>query len=150
MGRSTAAEVAQRVDAIYDLLLQGVGRRGIAQYAEQHGWGVTARQIDTYIRRAKQLLAAQAAVDRDLELGKAVGRLELLFMKALAAEDRPEARNVLKEGIALLGLAAAPRHELSGPGGQPLGGTMAERAKQFVAEMERLPEVLAEAGKEVT
>ena len=43
---------------IYDLLLQGVGRRGIAQYAQNHGWQVSPRQLDTYAARAKRLLAA--------------------------------------------------------------------------------------------
>jgi hypothetical protein len=136
MARSTAAEITLRVDAIYDLLLQGVGRRGIGQYADQHGWGVSARQIDTYIGRAKRLLAAQAERDRDLELGKALGQLDLLFMKALAAEDRAEARVVLHERTELLGLAAAQRHELSGPGGRPLGDGIAERAAAFLAGIE--------------
>ena len=148
MGRSTAAEVARRVDAIYDLLLQGAGRRGIAQYAANHGWEVTARQLDTYTGRAKVLLAEQAERDRAVELGKAIEQLDLLFMKALAAEDRAEARVVLRDRTALLGLAAAQRHELSGPGGRPLGESMAELAERFVAEFEREAHGSASAGEE--
>ena len=48
MARSTAAEVARRVDAVYDLLLQGVGRHGIQQYAASPrlgGLGAPARHL---------------------------------------------------------------------------------------------------------
>jgi hypothetical protein len=136
MSRSTAAEVARRVDALYDLLPQGVGRHGIQQYAAGHGWQVSPRQLDTYARRAKAQLAKAAERDRAVELGRALERLDLLFMKALAEDDRAEARAVLKDTTELLGLAAAQRHELAGPGGEPLGASMAERAAQFLAGLE--------------
>ena len=60
-------------------------------------------------------------------------------MKALAEDDRAEARAVLKDTTELLGLAAAERHELSGPGGAPLGGEQAERAAQFLAASRARP-----------
>jgi hypothetical protein len=148
MAKSTAAEITLRIDAIYDLLLQGVARRGIAQYAAGHGWDVSARQLDTYIGRAKALLARQAERDRAVELGKMVEQLDLLFMKALAAGDRAEARAVLRDHAELLGLGAAQRHELSGPGGRPLGASLAERAEGFLAEFERQAEAQASDGKE--
>jgi hypothetical protein len=135
LGRSTAAEVGRRVDAIYDLLLQGASRRALRQYAEGHGWGVSSRQLDTYARRAREQLAAAAERDRDFELGRTLERLDLLFMKALAAEDRAEARAVLRDLTDLLGLAAAHRHEISGPGGAPLA-TQEELAAQFRALVE--------------
>lgn|GEM_PF-1942798 len=134
MARSTAAETARRIDAVWELLLQGVSRRGIATYAAQQGWEVSARQLDTYTARARKLLAAEAERERTVELGRALAQLDLLFMKALSVEDRPEARLLLAQRIELLGLAAAARHELSGPGGAPLGGTIAERAARFLAE----------------
>jgi hypothetical protein len=134
--RSTAAEVARRVDALYDLLLQGVGRHGIQQYAAGHGWQVSSRQLDTYSARAKSQLAKAAERDRVVELGRALERLDLLFMKALAEDDRAEARAVLKDTTELLGLGAAQRHELAGPGGRPLGASIAERAAQFLAGLE--------------
>ena len=97
MARSSAVEVAHRVDEIYDLLLQGVGRRGIGQYAQNHGWQVSPRQLDTYAARAKKLLAAQAERERAVELGKALEQLDLLFMKALAGRgSRRGARHVAR------------------------------------------------------
>ena len=136
MARSTAAEVARRIDALYDLLLQGVGRHGIQQFATSHGWDVSARQLDTYAARAKAQLAKAAERDRSVELGRALERLDLLFMKALAENDRAEARAVLKDTTELLGLGPAQRHELAGPSGQPLGASIAERAAQFLAGLE--------------
>ena len=76
--------------------------------------------------------------DRAVELGRAAERLDLLFMRALSAGDRAEARAVVHESVELLGLQAPRRAELSGPGGAPLGGTLAERAQQFLADFDRL------------
>jgi hypothetical protein len=147
MPRSTAAEVARRVDALYDLLLQGVGRHGIQQYAAGHGWEVSARQLDTYARRAKAQLAQAAERDRQVELDKTIEQLDLLFMKALAENDRAEARAVLRDRTELLGLAAPRRHELTGPAGAPLL-SQAELAAQVRAAIETKAARLADAGKE--
>jgi hypothetical protein len=136
MARSTAAEVAQRIEIVYNLLLRGVGRYGIRAYAEKHGWQVSDRQLDTYTARARAQLAKAAEHNRPLELGRAKERLELLFLEAMTEHDRAEARAVLAAQIELLGLAAAQRHELSGPGGTPLEESIAERAAQFLAGLE--------------
>jgi hypothetical protein len=147
MPRSTAAEVARRVDALYDLLLQGVGRHGIQAYATSHGWEVSPRQLDTYTGRAKAQLAKAAERDHTVELGRALERLDLLFMKALADNDRPEARAVLKDTTELLGLAAAQRHEVSGPGGAPLV-SQADLAAQVRAAIETKAARLSDNAKE--
>jgi hypothetical protein len=130
--RSTAAEVALRIETVYDLQMKGVGRHGLQVYAANHGWGVSSRQLDTYARRARAQFAKAAARDRAVELGRSLERLDLLFMRALAENDRPEARAVLKDLTELLGLAAAQRHELTGPGGAPLL-SQDELAAQFRA-----------------
>jgi hypothetical protein len=132
VAKSTDAEVARRVAALYDLMLQGVGRHGIQAYAVSHGWQVSSRQLDTYTRRAKAQLARAAERDHQVELGRAIERLELLFMKALAKDDRAEARAVVRDLTELLGLGAAQRHELAGPGGAPLV-SQDELAAQFRA-----------------
>jgi hypothetical protein len=118
--RSTAAEVALRIETVYDLQMKGVGRHGMQVYAANHGWGVSPRQLDTYARRARAQFAKAAERDRAVELGRSLERLDLLFMRALAENDGTEAQAVLKDLTELLGLAAAQRHELAGPGGAPL------------------------------
>ena len=148
MARSTKALVQQRVDAVYDLLLQGVSRRGILTYAAKQGWGVSPRQIDTYLPRAREELARQAAHDRAVELGRASEQLKLLFMKALAGGDLPTARAVRKDLTELLGLAPAARHELCGRDGQPLLSESAAAAAQLRALIEAKAARLAESGEE--
>jgi hypothetical protein len=145
MPRSTAAEVARRVDALYDLLLQGVGRHGVQQYAAGHGWDVSSRQLDTYTARAKVQLAKAAECDRQVELGKTIEQLNLLLMKALTENDRAEARAVLRDRTELLGLGAAQRHELSGPRGGPLV-SQDELAAQFRALLAAKAERLQDDG----
>jgi hypothetical protein len=143
--RSTAAEVALRIETVYDLQMKGVGRHGLQVYAANHGWGVSPRQLDTYARRARVQFAKAAARDRVVELGRTLERLDLLFMRALAENDRAEARAVLKDTTELLGLAVAQRHELSGPGGGPLV-SQDELAAQFRALLAAKAERLQDDG----
>lgn len=150
MPRSTKAILQQRIDAVYDLLLQGVARRGILTYAAKQGWGVSPRQIDTYLSRAREELACQAEHDRAVELGRASEQLNLLFMKALAGGDLATARAVRRDLTDLLGLAPAARHELSGRDGQPLLAASAEAAAQVRALIEAKAARLAESGEEAS
>ena len=150
MTRSSGAEVSRRIDAIYDLLLQGVGRRGIAQYADQHSWEVSHRQLDTYTTRAKTLLAKASERERTVELGKTIEQLDMLFMKALAANDRAEARALLRDRTDLLGLAAPNRQELTGRDGGPLEMGIADHTKALLADLEEQAARASQDGEEVT
>jgi hypothetical protein len=143
--RSTAAEVALRIETVYDLQMKGVGRHGLQVYAANHGWGVSPRQLDTYARRARVQFAKAAQRDHVVELGRSLERLDLLFMRALAENDRAEARAVLKDLTELLGLGAAQRHELAGPGGAPLL-SQDELAAQFRALLAAKAERLQDDG----
>jgi len=109
MTKSNAAQVQARVDAVFELLLQGASRRGVLQYAARSGWGVSPRQIDTYIHAAKAELARLAEIDRSEELGTATAQLRMLFMRALATGDLRSARAIRKDLRALLGLEAPTR-----------------------------------------
>ena len=106
MAKSNAAQMQVRIDAVFELLLQGVSRRGALQYAARNGWGVSPRQVDNYIRAAKTELARLAEVDRREELGTATAQLRMLFMRALAKGDLRSARAIRKDLTALLGLEA--------------------------------------------
>ena len=109
MAKSNAAQVQVRVDAVFELLLQGASRRGVLQYAARSGWDVSPRQIDTYIHAAKAELARLAEIDRSEELGTATAQLRMLFMRALAKGDLRSARAIRKDLTALLGLEAPTR-----------------------------------------
>jgi hypothetical protein len=73
-GRSTAVETKFRVDAVYKLLSDGFSRQQICQYASNE-WGVSDRQADHYIARARDLLMADADMQRPAWLAEALQRL---------------------------------------------------------------------------
>ena len=101
MAKSTDAEVEKRVTAVYDRLLEGESRAEILRYASNQGWSVDPRSVDTYIRRARNLLKKHAQSNRELALGTARARLNRLFQKALSGNDIRGALAVQKELNAL-------------------------------------------------
>jgi hypothetical protein len=105
--KSTDAEMERRVTDVYNLLLVGTSRGGIVQYAARN-WLVEPRIVDTYIRRAKGQIRKYAAIQRDEAMGTARARLELLFQKALAANDLRGALAVQREINALADLYPPP------------------------------------------
>ncbi len=107
MTKSTDAEMELRVSTVYDLLLSGTERAAIVRYAAKT-WAVQSRVVDTYIRRAKMLIAHYAATDRTQQLGMARARLNMLFAKALANKSYATALAVQREINALEALYAPP------------------------------------------
>jgi hypothetical protein len=93
------------------LFLQGIPRCNIvwaAQQADQSGgkrWAVSERQIDSYLATARERLAQNASVDRSFETGRALGRLQLLWTKALTTGNWSLALKVQRELDILLGLS---------------------------------------------
>ncbi len=85
--KSTKAEKEARVNRVYDMLLIGLNRYQILQNPSVRAWGVTDRQVDTYIGDAYALLAAEAEYYRGREIGKAKARLELVIKNALIKAD---------------------------------------------------------------
>ena len=94
MSRATKADQRRRTDDCRELLERGYLRHKIHtwvhQKASQHGgeyWVLQERQIDEYIRRAHDEIAAEAGVDRRFETGRAVCRLNGLYAKARLREN---------------------------------------------------------------
>jgi len=107
MAKATKAEMTQRIARISELLLRGASRAVILQYAsEKTSWGLTERSIDTYIKKATELIRAGAETDMSYEMGKAKERYEFLWNKALSMQDYREARHVQGDRGDLLGLDA--------------------------------------------
>jgi hypothetical protein len=107
MTKSTDAEMELRVSTVYDLLLSGTERAAIVRYAAKT-WNVQSRIVDTYLRRAKALLAEHAATDRTQQLGMARARLNMLFAKALANKSYATALAVQRDINTLEALYAPP------------------------------------------
>ena len=107
-GRPTKAELDQRIDEIYGLLLSRVGYKNICRYASAK-WQVTARQTDRYIAEARKLIRELLGPDQRDQLAVALGGYETIFTKQMAAGDWRGAAKTNRDIVALLGLAA-PAH----------------------------------------
>lgn len=110
--KSTNAEIVGRVTKVFDLLVLGSSRAQILQYvAEKTTWGVNERQVGYYIEKANKKLEAAAEYHQKRELGKALTRLNILFMSCMKVQDYQRALAVQREINAMLGLNAPTKIE---------------------------------------
>lgn len=84
--RSTKAELAVRVTAVANLLLNGYDRTGVQRFVarERKSWGVGPDQVDNYISQAGTMIDAVGVVDVEREKRKAHRRFEMLYQTAIA------------------------------------------------------------------
>ena len=73
--KSTNVEIDERVNTVYDLLLRANSRTQILRYATET-WGCGERTAETYMARARQLMALDAELERPQWLAAAVARLQ--------------------------------------------------------------------------
>ena len=102
--RATVAEKESRINKVYGMLLNGASRAQVVQFTTE--WGLTIRQIDTYIAEANQLIEAEGKVSRSRELGRAVGRLNNIYARSVAVQDYQRAIAAQKELNMIFGLYA--------------------------------------------
>jgi hypothetical protein len=104
MPKATKAQVSQRVSEVAKLRAGGAEITQIAEYAEKAGWGIKLTQCYEYARRADLVLADYVERNRDLLLSKQLNRRNVLWSKALEADDLELALAVTQDEAALLGL----------------------------------------------
>ena len=109
--RPTKAELEQRVDEVYQLLLHRVGYQAICRHCASK-WQLTARQSDRYIAKARERVFALLKPSQREQLAKALGAYDVIFAKQMASGDWRGARATLKDIVELLGLAAASRRKI--------------------------------------
>ena len=100
MSRASKAELERRIDEVYDLLLSRVTVRAIAGYCHTK-WGVSARQVRTYMARARQRMAELAGETQPDKLARAIADYDMLFAKQLSAGRLAEARQTLDSIVRL-------------------------------------------------
>lgn len=103
MGRSTATETKFRVDAVYKLLSEAWSRQQILQFAATE-WGVSQRMADEYIARARELLLADADMQRPAWLAEALQRLRVYEQSAYRRGQCQVAVNALIAQARLIGI----------------------------------------------
>lgn len=127
INKSTKIEFDARVEEVLSLILSGYRRQNqIIHYISQKrpDWGVTDRQIKTYIRRARERIEEYSKVTRDEIIQNGLARLDMLFLRSLNVQDIKTALSVQKEIHDLTGVRAPQQHELSGKDGGPVEAKM--------------------------
>jgi hypothetical protein len=102
--RSSAAEVALRVEEVLRIRLDGAQFHDVVHFASEKGWGVSDRQVATYIRRADDLLVERQDRSRARTIARRVAQREALFARCINAADYRTALAILTDLDKLRGL----------------------------------------------
>lgn len=117
--RPTKAQIAQRVKIVYELLLSDMPRIDIVQYAASN-WSIKTRAADNLIKKANELIIAEADQIRQNALEKHLAQRASIRYKALKEGDKRLAFDILKDETKLLGLYPSAKHEVTGADGGAL------------------------------
>jgi hypothetical protein len=126
--RPTAAEVEQRTDEILELVLTRAPYRAICRYASSK-WGLTPRQTQRYLAKAKDRVVEMAKPNQLEEFAKARGSYDLIFAKQMASKDYRGARATLDKLVELLGLE---RYQIESEAKDLSALSDAELAREFL------------------
>ena len=85
--KSEAATVALRVEEILRLRIDGAEFHDLVQYASEKRWGISERQLRTYIRRADELLVERLDRNRRRVVARHLVQRQALYARALNAAD---------------------------------------------------------------
>jgi hypothetical protein len=105
--RCTAAQLAERVQAVLRIRLDGAEFHDIAQYALEQKWNLGERQLWEYIAKADALLTARRNTDRDKLLAWHHAARLALYARAVSTGDYGTARKLLADEARLRGLYPA-------------------------------------------
>lgn len=141
--KATKALVEERVHVVYQLLLQGFPYAVII--SRTAGWGLTTRQMQNYIRWARERIEHVAAQVQEKALITMLARHADLRTKLYAVQDYKTILDVDKEDAKLLGLYAAEKILSLDVPWDALSDDQVER----IAEGEDLIKVLTDGGHHV-
>jgi len=98
-------ELENRIEIICEMLLKGFSAKDIKKQADEMLWNISSRQIEHYIRTAKNKIASKKNSDElQYELNLSLNRLELLFRNTFELQDYKTALSVIEKKCKLLGL----------------------------------------------
>jgi hypothetical protein len=138
MGRSSDATVAQRVEDIFGLVVDGQPLRVIRQYVtDSCNWEADDRTLRRYMRRATTLIEKRSEEACEKARSTAIMRLERLYLRAVSKSDLRTALAVQQEIGRLHGINAPTRAELTGLDGAPLVPTTVEELAERFDELIR-------------
>lgn len=109
---------ADRAETVKTLVCRGLERKDIIAYGREKEWREEAGDIDHLIEAANADLAREASeLDTEIELGKAIARLNHLYQQTVKVQDFKTALSIQKEINKLLALKVTAE-KLRAPGQQ--------------------------------
>ena len=103
MGRSTKVETEHRINAVYKLLAEGNSRSQVIQFVSEK-WGVTDRQADNYMARAREKLLEDCEMERPAWIAEALARLRTYEKAAFKEKQNQTAINSVQAQAKLIGI----------------------------------------------
>jgi hypothetical protein len=103
MGKSTKIEVNHRVNACYKLLAEGQSRSQILLFCSEN-WGVSERQGETYLSRAREKLLEDCEMERPAWIAEALQRLRTYEQAAYKEKQNQTAINSVQAQAKLIGI----------------------------------------------
>ena len=104
MAKSDKATVLRRVQEVVRLLIAGAEFNEIRQYASDHDWQVSSRQVHRYVARAYKRLSKSGKRDREQLLARHLGQRRALYARAVKGNDVRAALQVLRDEAHLQGI----------------------------------------------
>ena len=103
MGRSTKVETEHRINHVYKLLSEGQSRSQVIQFCSEK-WGVTDRQGDTYMARAREKLMEDCEMERPAWIAEALQRLRTYEQAAYKQKQNQTAINSIQAQAKLIAI----------------------------------------------
>lgn len=102
--KADKATIAQRIEEVLRIRLDGAEFHDIVQYASEKQWGVSERQLWNYIHKADDLLVERQERNRKRTVARHVAQRQALFARCVNGADFRTALAVLTDLAKLRGL----------------------------------------------
>lgn len=93
MSKSTQAELDLRVNEVYEQIIAGRSRGNILQYSAEN-WDVSERQVDNYIKKARERMQEELKQNYPYKLGEIIKKLDRIYHKAMCGVTRLGAKGI--------------------------------------------------------
>ena len=100
-GKSTNIEIDERINTVYKLLLEGNSRTQILQYGADT-WDLKDRQMEEYIKRARDYQRLDAELERPEWLHESLSALKDIQRKATTRQQYSTALKAIEMQARLL------------------------------------------------
>jgi hypothetical protein len=128
--KSDRITVAARVHDVLRLILAGAEFGDVRQYASEHGWNISERQVRRYIEAAHKRFAKATRRDRTQLMGRHLMQRRALYARAIKASDLKTALQILRDEAELQGLYPAAKTTPTSPNGPFPGSYLSPLTRQ--------------------